>query len=99
MSDKHPDQQRLDWLENEQESLFRWSNGWTIRGYHRAKHSANRFATAREFGEVKARLESLEQLSRQMRSELRSDIKELRDLIQRTLHRNLDWEPRQVPGA
>ena len=44
-----------------------------------------RYATAREIGEVKARLEALEQSSREMRSELRTDIKDLRDLIQQTL--------------
>ncbi len=41
----------------------------------------DRFASGREIGEVKARLTAIEQSSRQMRIELRGDIKELRDLI------------------
>ncbi len=47
--------------------------------------STNRIATAREIGEVKARLEAIEIASRQMRHELRDDIKELRKLIQASL--------------
>ena len=47
--------------------------------------STNRIATAREIGEVKARLEAIEIASRQMRRELRDDIKELRKLIQASL--------------
>lgn len=39
------------------------------------------FATAREIGEVKARLTALEQSTQQLRSELRSDLKELRELV------------------
>jgi len=44
--------------------------------------ATNHFASAREIGEVKARLEGIEAASRQMREELRDDIKELRKLIQ-----------------
>ncbi len=47
--------------------------------------STSRIATAREIGEVKARLEAIEIASRQMRIELRDDIKELRKLIQASL--------------
>lgn len=47
--------------------------------------STNQFASAREIGEVKARLEAIEIASRQMRLELRDDIKELRKLIQASL--------------
>ncbi len=47
----------------------------------------NRYATSREIGEVKARLEAIEDSSRQMRVELRSDIKELRELVQQVLKR------------
>jgi len=45
----------------------------------------NRYATSREIGEVQARLEAIEDSSRQMRVELRSDIKELRELVQQVL--------------
>ncbi len=47
--------------------------------------AGNRYATSREVGEVKARLEAIEDSSRQMRTELRSDIKELRELVQQVL--------------
>ena len=47
--------------------------------------SNNRIAIAREIGEVKARLEAIEIASRQMRIELRDDIKELRKLMQASL--------------
>ena len=47
--------------------------------------SGNRYATAREIGEVKARLVALENSNQQLRTELRGDIKELRDLIQQLL--------------
>ncbi|MCG8451380.1 MAG: hypothetical protein MI725_17580 [Pirellulales bacterium] len=46
---------------------------------------SNRYATAREIGEVKARLAALEESSRQLRVELRGDIKEVRDLMQQLL--------------
>jgi len=52
---------------------------------HSESASTNRIAIAREIGEVKARLEALEIASRQMRLELRDDIKELRKLIQASL--------------
>jgi len=45
----------------------------------------NRYATSREIGEVQARLEAIEDSSRQMRVELRSDIKELRELVRQIL--------------
>ena len=50
--------------------------------------SVNRLATAREIGEVKARLKAIETTSHQMRRELRDDIKELRKLIQTSLEAN-----------
>ena len=46
-----------------------------------ATSNGHRYATAREIGDVKARLGSLEQSTQEMRVELRTDIKELRDLI------------------
>jgi len=49
--------------------------------------AGNRYATSREIGEVQARLEAMEDSSRQMRVELRSDIKELRELVQQVLKR------------
>lgn len=42
-------------------------------------------ATVRELGEVKARLTALEESSRQMRAELRSDIKEVRDIVRQLM--------------
>jgi len=47
--------------------------------------AVNHFVTSREIGEVKARLEAIEDSSRQLRIELRSDIKELRELVQQVL--------------
>jgi len=47
----------------------------------------NRTATAREIGEVKARLKSLEEISRRMQAEIREDIKDLRVLIQSSMQR------------
>ena len=44
-----------------------------------------RYATSREIGEVKARLDAIEHSGRQLRSELRADIKELRDLTQQLI--------------
>ena len=44
-----------------------------------------RYATSREIGEVKARLDAIEDSSRQMRTETRDDIKELRELVQRAM--------------
>jgi hypothetical protein len=40
-----------------------------------------RYASAREIGEVKARLTAIEASTQQLRVELRSDIKELRELL------------------
>lgn len=48
-------------------------------------HAESRFSSAREIGEVKARLTAIEDANRQLRVELRSDIKELRKLMQRIL--------------
>ena len=48
-------------------------------------NSASRFSSGRELGEVKARLTAIEDSNRQLRAELRSDIKDLRDLVQRIL--------------
>ena len=48
--------------------------------------AGDHYATSREIGEVKARLAALEASTRQMRSELRSDIKELRDVVQQVLN-------------
>jgi hypothetical protein len=42
----------------------------------------SRYASAREIGEVKARLTAIEHSTQQMRTELRADIKEVRDLLQ-----------------
>ncbi len=50
-----------------------------------APSNGQRYATAREIGDVKARLGSLEQSTHEMRAELRSDIKELRDLIRQLI--------------
>jgi hypothetical protein len=41
----------------------------------------SRYASAREIGEVKARLTAIEVSTQQLRVELRSDIKELRELL------------------
>ncbi len=41
----------------------------------------SRYASAREIGEVKARLTAIELSTQQLRTELRSDIKEVRDLL------------------
>jgi len=51
-------------------------------------HVGGRYATSREIGEVEARLEALEASSRQMRTELRSDIKDLRALLQQLLQKS-----------
>lgn len=41
----------------------------------------SRYASAREIGEVTARLTAIEASTQQLRVELRSDIKELRELL------------------
>ena len=41
----------------------------------------SRYASAREIAEVKARLTAIEFSTQQMRTELRADIKEVRDLL------------------
>ncbi|MCG8451237.1 MAG: hypothetical protein MI725_16845 [Pirellulales bacterium] len=43
------------------------------------------FVSTREIGEVKARLEAIEESTRQMRTELRSEIKDVRDLVRQLL--------------
>ena len=48
----------------------------------------HRAVVAREIGEVKARLKSLEATSRRMQAEIREDIKDLRVLIQSSLGRS-----------
>jgi len=50
--------------------------------------AGNHYVTSREVGEIQARLEAIENSSRQMRVELRSDIKELRELVQQFLKRH-----------
>jgi len=39
------------------------------------------FATSREIGEVNARLTALERSTQELRAELRSDIRELREVV------------------
>ncbi len=41
----------------------------------------SRYASAREISEVKARLTAIEVSTQQLRTELRSDIKEVRDML------------------
>jgi hypothetical protein len=41
----------------------------------------SRYASAREISDVKARLAAIEVSTQQLRTELRSDIKEVRDLL------------------
>ena len=41
--------------------------------------------STREIGEIKARLTAIEQSNREMRSELRSEIRDLRDLVRQIL--------------
>lgn len=48
---------------------------------HNAPLNEPRYASAREIGEVKARLAAIELSTQQLRTELRSDIKEVRDLL------------------
>ncbi len=43
--------------------------------------TAHRYASAREIGEVKASLAALERSTDQLRTELRSDIRELREIV------------------
>lgn len=47
----------------------------------------DRFASPREIGEVKARLTAIERSTEQLRVELRSDIKEVRELLGELLAR------------
>ncbi len=62
------------------------SIAWAIVPGASADEAAGiRYATSREVGEVKARLEAIEHSSRQLRTELRGDIRELRELTQQLL--------------
>jgi len=59
---------------------------WAIAPPEQAKRAgAVEYVSAREIGEVKARLAAIEESHRQMRSELRSDIQDLRGLVQQLL--------------
>jgi len=52
-----------------------------VPGEQVERPAAVEFVSAREIGEIKARLSAIEESNSQMRSELRSDIKDLRELI------------------
>ncbi len=43
------------------------------------------YVSTREIGEIKAQLSAIEESNRQLRSELRGDIKDLRDLVRQLL--------------
>lgn len=59
---------------------------WAIGPVDQVQHSAAvEYVSSREIGEIKARLSAIEQSNRQMRTELRSDIKDLRDLVRQLL--------------
>ena len=59
---------------------------WAIVPAEQLQHAASvEYVSTREIGEIKARLSAIEESSRQMRSELRSDIKDLRDLMRQLL--------------
>ena len=59
---------------------------WAIVPPETARYSGFAdFVSTREIGEVKARLEAIEQSTRQMRTELRGDIKDIRDLVRQLL--------------
>jgi hypothetical protein len=57
---------------------------WAIVPPEHAPHAAE-YVSAREIGEVQARLAAIEESHRQMRAELRGDIHELRTLVQQLL--------------
>ena len=50
-----------------------------------AEARASDFVSTREIGEVKARLAAIEETNRQMRVELRAEIKDVRDLLRQLL--------------
>jgi hypothetical protein len=61
---------------------------WAIAPPDEAKRAVTvEYVSAREIGEVKARLAAIEESHRQMRSELRGDIQDLRNLVQQLLKR------------
>ena len=59
---------------------------WAIVPGEPAPHAAAiEYVSAREIGEIKARLSAIEESNSQMRTELRSDIKDLRELVRQLL--------------
>jgi hypothetical protein len=59
---------------------------WAIAPLEPAKRAGTvEYVSAREIGEVKARLTAIEESQRQMRTELRGDIQDLRSLVQQLL--------------
>lgn len=50
-----------------------------------ASKNARDYVSTREIGEVQARLAAIEKGNQQMRAELRSEIKEVRDLVRQLL--------------
>ncbi len=58
---------------------------WAISPKQHDRPTPAGYASAREIGEVKARLTAIEHTTYEMRTELRSDIKDLRTLVQQIL--------------
>ena len=59
---------------------------WAIApGEPAQRAAAVEFISVREIGEIKARLSAIEESNSQLRTELRSDIKDLRDLVRQLL--------------
>ena len=59
---------------------------WAIVPAEHVQHAATvEYVSAREIGEIKARLSAIEESNSQMRTELRSDIKDLRELVRQLL--------------
>jgi len=54
---------------------------WAVDAQPQTVLDESRYASAREISEVKARLAAIEVSTQQLRRELRSDIKEVRDLL------------------
>lgn len=54
---------------------------WAVDAEPQTVLDETRYASAREISEVKARLTAIEVSTQQLRTELRSDIKEVRDLL------------------
>jgi len=50
-----------------------------------ARAAPSEVVSSREIGEIKARLTAIEESTRQMRVELRSELKEVRQLVQQLL--------------